>query len=123
MGDSNMAGSPVDARLAATRHRGAFGLGGVDALREFYSPAAMASAHYEWRTLPITMKMLRALRDLAMSCPPVVSPNDASVQYGISMGLSMAANLLDDPALVVKGLFGTDVDATQGPLDETFEEA
>lgn len=117
-----MAGEPAAARVAASGRTGAFGCGGVEDLRRFYAPQAMASVHYNWRTLPVTVKMIRALRDLALSHPPVAAPLDSPVQYGMTVGLSMAADLLDDPSLVLRGLFGEAPAADETLPPETFDE-
>lgn len=117
-----MGGEPVSARVSAAGRTGAFGAGGIADLRRFYAPRAMASVHYDWRTLPVTVKMIRALRDLALSHPPVLAPVDNSVQYGITVGLSMAADLLDDPSLVLRGLFGERTPDDGAMPEETFDE-
>lgn len=114
--------NPAAARVASSGRVGAFGVGGVEDLRRFYAPAPMASAHYDWRTLPVTVKMIRALRDLALSHPPVAAPADNAVQHGITIGLSLAADLLDDPALVLGGLFGAPVPGETPAPEETFDE-
>lgn len=113
---------PVGDRVAASGRVGAFGIGGVEDLRRFYRPAAMAAAHYDWRTLPVSVKMIRALRDLALSLPHTAAPADTAVQYGMTLGLTLAANLLDDPALVLRGLFGEAKPEERDMPEETFEE-
>ena len=47
--------NPAAARVASSGRVGAFGVGGVEDLRRFYAPAPMASVHYDWRTLPVTV--------------------------------------------------------------------
>ena len=116
--------TPVETRIAAAGRAGAFGIGGLEDFRRFFSSEPMASVHYEWRTLPVTAKVVRALRDLAMSHPamPRLATSDVAVQYGITVGLSLAADLLDDPALIVPGLFGTKPPEEAASPAETFEE-
>lgn len=116
--------TPIETRLASAGRVGVFGVGGLEDFRRFFTPEPMANAHYTWRTLPITVKTIRALRDLATSHPkmPALSTQDVAVQYGITLGLSMAADLMDDPALVIPGLFGTAVPGQAPEPVETFEE-
>lgn len=116
--------TPVETRLASAGRVGAFGIGGLEDFRRFFAPQPMVTAHYDWRTLPITVKTIRALRDLATSHPamPSLTTQDVAVQYGITLGLSMAADLMDDPALIVPGLFGAPVPSEPKAPVETFDE-
>lgn len=116
--------TPTDIRIASAGKVGKFGVGGLADFRSFYSTEASASAYYDWRAKPETTKAIRALRDLATSHPSVtgLSTGDIAVQYGITLGLSLAANLLDDPALVVRGLFGEKPSMAMTPLAESFDE-
>ena len=119
-----MAETPGTTRVAAAGRVGVFGVGGLEDLRRFYAAEPMASAHYEWRTLPITVKIIRALRDLATSHPamPALATQDVAVQYGITLGLSMAADLMDDPALIVPGLFGVKPSKALAAPTPTYDE-
>lgn len=110
--------------MASAGRVGTFGLGGLEDFKRFFSPPSMSTAQYEWRTLPITVKVIRALRDLATSHPamPALSTQDIAVQYGITLGLSLAADLMDDPTLVIPGLFGAKLPSELPPPVETFEE-
>lgn len=115
--------TPVQTRVAAAGRIGTFGLGGLEDFRRFFSRPELSSAHYEWRTLPITVKVIRALRDLVTSHPamPSLQTQDVAVQYGLTLGLSLAADLMDDPSLVLPGLFGAKTEQPAEPV-ETFEE-
>lgn len=116
--------TPVETRVSAAGRVGHFGVGGLEDLKRFLTPSQMASVQYDWRTLPITVKVIRALRDLASSHPamPALSTQDVAVQYGITLGLSLAADLMDDPALVIPGLFGAQIPSELPPPSETFDE-
>lgn len=115
--------TPVQTRVAAAGRVGAFGLGGLEDFKRFFSRPELGAAHYEWRTLPITVKVIRALRDLATSHPamPSLQTQDVAVQYGLTLGLSLAADLMDDPALVLPGMFGMKAEQSVDPI-ETFDE-
>lgn len=116
--------TPVEIRVASAGKVGTFGVGGLEDFRRFFAAPEMASAQYDWRTLPITVKVIRALRDLATSHPamPTLSTQDLAVQHGITIGLSLAASLMDDPATVVPGLFGAPKPTDPTLPMETFDE-
>ena len=52
---------------------------------------------------------------------PGLQTQDVAVQYGLTLGLSLAADLMDDPALVLPGMFGTKAGQPADPV-ETFDE-
>lgn len=116
--------TPLDVRIASAGRTGKFGVGGLADFRNYYATEQSAAVYHTWRERPETVKAVRALRDLATSHPSVtgLSTADVAVQYGITLGLSLAANLIDDPALVVRGLFGERPPEVMPPLAESFDE-
>ena len=117
--------TPVQSRVASAGRQGYFGVSGLRDFRDFFTPEEMASVFYEWRTLPVTVKMVRALQDLALSSPsiPGLSAQDVPVQYGITLGIALAVQLLSDPSQIVTGLFGSRPQDSAGMPPESFEEA
>lgn len=55
----------------------------------------------DWSSGPFGRLVVGALRDLALWGPPATAGTDTSVQYGVTIGLSLAARLLDDPSAVI----------------------
>lgn len=54
-----------------------------------------------WASQPFTRIVVAALDDLALNPPPVTSQDDVLVQYGMTLGLTLARRLVADPASVL----------------------
>ena len=86
-------------------------------VREFGFAASRASFD-EWARHPVTVKVSEALAEMALRAPSFVPAQDASVQYGITLGLAMARQMMAAPETVLPGLFRTEEQIR--PLAETF---
>jgi len=59
-----------------------------------------------WRSNPITQLMVDALRELSATPPPGYLDTDSiPAQYGVSSGLSLGGNFVDDPTVLYPFLF------------------
>jgi len=70
----------------------------------------------DWRRHPITLMMIEALREIALTLPMDI--DSIHVQYGYTSGVSWAAAFLDDPSTLYSHLF-TGVAPGTRPLPET----
>ena len=55
----------------------------------------------DWSGSPFGRLAVGALRDLALWGPVSTEESDVAVQYGVTVGLSLAARLLEDPSAVM----------------------
>lgn len=109
--------TPAVARVAAGQVDGYVATGGVSALRRMMLPVAAASEFRQWADQRTTVLVRDALRDLALNGPVHVAAPDAAVQYGVTVGLNLALQLMTDPSLVYPELF-TGVSARQQAAPE-----
>lgn len=116
---------PVTARVAAQPRPGHLVRGGLDHLREVLATPDGVNSFDIWRGQGMTKMFVSVLRSLAISAPPAVSAESVPVQYGMTLGLSLAAQIIEDPSTVVPGVFGEDnevlPEAGPQPPRETFE--
>lgn len=96
-GAGMMSGSPVDRLVAAFR-------GGP-----------VATEYYDWVNAPSGKLVVAALRHLALHGPARCEGDSVAVQYGVTLGLSLAADLLADPTSVIPAL-----SAPQMPVADAF---
>ena len=98
--------TPAQQRIdAARRRRPCLGSAMVELQRRFQDPISRG-AFNEWRYNDNTMLMLEALRELSQTPPPAYLDTDSiPVQYGVSSGLSLAVNFIDDPSVLLPALF------------------
>lgn len=54
-----------------------------------------------WAGQPLTRMVAEALDDLALNPPPVTGQDEILVQYGMTLGLTLARRLVSDPASVL----------------------
>ena len=97
--------TPAVQRVAGAQQDGYVAAGGVTALRRMMLPKAAASEFEEWSRGRVTCLVRDALRDLALNGPAHVGATDASVQYGMTVGLNLALQLVTDPSIVYPELF------------------
>lgn len=74
---------------------------GLTALVKMLRPMEAKAIHREWKENPLTKAMLGALRAMALHHPPMLDQAELAAQYGVTMGLVSALQLLDDPASMV----------------------
>lgn len=90
------------------RHPEGVTLSGVAALRRQFADRESAQAFLEWADHPVTKLVRRALSDMAMNGPAGAGSCESfAVQYGVTLGLGVAAQMLEDASLVVSGMFGS----------------
>lgn len=109
----------VVSRLAAIVP-GRLGGPGVAAFRRKYASAEAVAPFVDFATNPVTVSVRAMLKDLALH-PARVAGDDASVavQHGMTLGLSLAAQLLEDPSAVMPDLFSTGAKEDVKPPYET----
>lgn len=100
--------NPVDERISALGPGGYISPSGVAELRRALAMPDVAAAYDTWRGQGMTKMVASAVFDM-VTHPPVPAVS-TEVQYGISLGLTMAHQLLVDPSLLFPGVFG------RGPL-------
>jgi hypothetical protein len=98
--------NPAHARVAYSEARSRSGNGngsgsgedGISAFVKVFAPRESKAAFLEWKRNPITVRMIAALRAMAFHQPPMSQQVDMAAQYGMTMGLVLGAQLLEDPA-------------------------
>ena len=110
--------TPGAIRVPMSGHEGlAAPASGVLALRRHLSRAEMLDTFRKWADDPMTKLVLSAVRDLAVSGPLSLDVKEVAVQYGVTSGLNLAAQLMDDPSVVFPELF-TGIGSSSGRLPE-----
>lgn len=114
--------NPGTARVPVTGHEGlATPASGVLALRRTLSRADMLDAFRKWSEEPMTRLVLSAVRDLATNGPVHLDAKEIAVQYGVTSGLNLAAQLIDDPSVVYPELFTGVQTSSIGLPTENYE--
>jgi len=114
--------SPLDQRTNPEHPGGGYAASGVAELRRMFPSLASAKAYKEWAEHPITKLVRAALMDMAINGLPLRQDADAiAVQHGLTLGLGAAAQMLEDAALVIPGMFGArNASVNPSALSETF---
>lgn len=115
--------NPVAARLAAQSAGGLLGPSGVARFRSLYSGQDKAPLFDEWASLTGTKLLRDALRDMAIHAPFATGESDNYlVQYGIGLGLGLAARLMEDPSSVFPEMFtSAETRAASSPLEASAQ--
>lgn len=111
-----MVGNPARIRADVDRPEGVLAPSGVSTFRRRFSTPETMELFHEWSGQQVTRLVSNAIRDLALNGP--FNPGtleSAAIQYGVSMGLSMAAQLMTDPSVVFPGMFQSDNRSIQMP--------
>lgn len=112
--------TPVHERVNAVAGVGGLlNSSGVPRLRSLFSTEDSAAQYNDWANGPIGRVVVAALRDMALNGPATIDTNDVAVQYGITLGLSLAANLVTDPSSVYPEMFAR-VETVPLPNDNDF---
>ncbi len=94
--------NPAHARVAYSEARSRIGNGsgedGISTFVKVFAPRESKAAFLEWKQNPITVRMIAALRAMAFHQPPMSQQVDMAAQYGMTMGIVLGAQLLEDPA-------------------------
>lgn len=118
-----MSGSPVADRVSVSSPEGVITRSGVASFRKLFLMPETAEKFYNWTEDTTTKAVIGAIRDLALNAPvgSTNTPEWYAVQYGMSLGLNLAAQLMTDPSLVFPDVFrGRPVQVTPAP-DATFD--
>ncbi len=114
--------TPGAIRVPASGHEGlATPASGVLALRRSLSGTEMLGAFRKWAEDPMTKLILSAVRDLAVNGPLALDVKETAVQYGVTAGLNLAAQLMDDPSVVFPELFVGIDSSSQALPEENYE--
>ena len=70
-------------------------------LRDVVRSGESLAEYLDWSGSPFGRLAVGALRDLALWGPVPTQSADVAVQHGVSIGLSLAARLLEDPSAVM----------------------
>lgn len=99
--------SPAQTRVGSAPTGGIIAQPGVAAFRQRFADPSSAEHFFNWTNQKETRLALAAIRDLAMNGPVGMAnpPNDYLVQYGMTVGLNLAAQIIEDPSLVFPELF------------------
>lgn len=102
-----MSQNPVDQRLASQTPDGIIVPSGVATFRRRLADPASAEPYFNWSNQTETKLVRDALRDLALHGPVGMAnpPTDTLIQYGMSLGLQLAEQLISDPSLVFPEAF------------------
>lgn len=95
---------------------------GLQRLKDTLGRPNMASVFETWRSQPFTQIIASAVMDLILNQPssPGMTVDSCAVQYGVTQGLTLAYQLMQDPSVVVPGVFSHG--AENQPV-ETFDTA
>jgi hypothetical protein len=98
--------TPAKKRLAVVRNRrNALG-SALDELRLRFSTMESRGTFVEWRQNPTTVLLLDVLREMGVVPPAMyLEHDDIALQYGVSSGLALASQVLDDPTTLFPELF------------------
>lgn len=99
--------NPVDERLASQSPDGVIVPSGVATMRRRLADPKAAEPFLNWSNQSETKLVRDALRDLALHGPVGMAnpPTDTLIQYGMSLGLQLAEQLISDPSLVFPEAF------------------
>lgn len=111
--------SPVQARIASVSGEGVLAPSGLPAFVRMFSSDESRNAFAEFSRSPVATILVSALRDMALNHhPPVPTAESCAVQYGLTQGLGLAAQLIEDPSVVFPGLFA--VKSAPAPVRPDF---
>lgn len=99
--------TPATDRVAvATAEKGLLASSAVRRLRDQLKDEKSAAQFNDWARSVHGRLVAAALRDLALHGPANVDAESVAVQYGVTLGLSLAASIITDPSTVFPDLFG-----------------
>lgn len=98
---------------------------GVAALRGAFRTEASAKAYSEWTAHPVTKLFRGAVQDLLMNGPSYgVGADMLPVHHGMTVAFAVVAQLLDNPGLVIPGMFaskdGAEKHRTLSEIDDGY---
>ena len=111
--------TPAEARVRVTAAKtpGFLVGGALRRLADKFTPVESASEFAAWRANPVSVLFLDALRELSRNpYRASVEHDDVLVEYGLTSGLQLSADILDDPSQVFPSLFGGATLGADDPL-------
>lgn len=98
--------SPAVARMDLAKARRPGVGSALDHMQSQLLSPASEGPFLEWRSHPMTLMMLEAMREIAVTPPAgYIDTDDIGVQYGVSSALSFAASFFADPRVMFPDLF------------------
>lgn len=115
-------GKILDQRTSPVHPGEGFVPSGVAELRRQFPSPESAKTYAQWTDHPVTKLVRKALADMALNGIPSGSePESIAVQYGITLGLGAAAQMLEDAALVIPGMYrSSEEHVNPADMRETF---
>jgi hypothetical protein len=112
-------GTPIDTRVnpAPATPTGYIVPSGIKAFKDSLKGPDAATAFMTWRNQLFTKNLYRALQDLIVH-QPIVQHESLLVQYGMTLGLTLASQLVTDPSVIWPDVFGPGMTAVKSG-DET----
>lgn len=100
--------TPAKERLNAVGPGGYIVPSGLAALRDVLARPGVIATFDTWKGQQLTRLVAGAIRDLIMNQPTAKSSSEnIAVQFGITQGLELAYQLLQDPSIILPGVFGS----------------
>lgn len=100
--------SPVAVRIDATQNTptGYIVPSGVKVFKDCLRGPDAATAFLDWRKQRFTKNLYLALQDMIIHQPREAQHDSLLVQHGITLGLTLAAQLVTDPSVLWPDVFG-----------------
>lgn len=112
--------SPAKKRVEIVRARRLSVGSALAEIQQCFAAPESRSAFNEWRSQPLTLMFVDAIRELGVNPPAAYLETDSiPVQYGVSSGLALAAGVLDDPSVLFPNLFTGATPGAQATMLET----
>jgi hypothetical protein len=99
--------SPASQRIAAAPSDGVLAPAGVATFRRRYLEPNTMERFHDWANQEETKLAVKAIQDLALNGPVGMNqqPEGYAVQYGMTIGLQLAAQILIDPSVIFPEVF------------------
>lgn len=113
---------PVADRLRSLPSGGTFVESSVTQMRRRLADPNTLESFMTWSVSPNSMLITNVLRELALNSPviPHGATDDALIQYGLSQGLSLAAQLISDPASVFPFVSASRINEIENAYEATY---
>lgn len=100
--------SPISTRVSTAQGTptGYIVPSGVKAFKDHLKGPDAGSAFMTWRGQLFTKSLYRALQDMIVHQPREAHHDDLLVQHGITLGLTLASQLIVDPSVLWPDVFG-----------------
>ena len=113
---------PVADRLRSLPSGGTFIESPVTRMRRRLADPNSLESFMTWSVSPNSMLITSVLQELALNTPviPQGATDNALIQYGLSQGLSLAAQLISDPASVFPVVSPSRIDEIESAYEATY---